>query len=201
MGYNILKGVYLDEGFNANEAFLLEIESCAYGSSYPITKAQKETMAYLMGTFSLSQDIPIDRSTVFGHSDINSVNRPNDPVPKAQLEAFLNELIILAEAYKKDRITAPYILQIESLNSQVDTLQGVILELNNRIIDLEEQLRLKQVELDACRAEYAKLALEKNELQDKYNSLMTRYLEAAGQVQVFNTVKEYWKYIDNVLNS
>lgn len=200
MGYNILKGVYLDEGYNANEAFLLEFENVGYSTSYPITQAQKETMAYIMASGSLSQNIPIDRSTVFGHSDINSVNRPNDPIVKSQLEAFLSEIITLAEQYKKEIISTPYLNIINSQEQKINDLQSQIIILNQRIIDLEDQLLHKQLELDECQAEYTKVVEEKTALQIAYDELVRENTALQDIVNEYDMVKANWKFIHAALN-
>ena len=42
--------------------------------------------------------LPVNRTTVHGHSDINSVNRASCPCPKASREAFLGDVIARANA-------------------------------------------------------------------------------------------------------
>ena len=86
------------KGYNANEAYWLEFECVGYGSTYPITKAQQEFCASKIAAMAKATGLPINRATVHGHSDINSVNRASCPCPKASREAFLGEVIARANA-------------------------------------------------------------------------------------------------------
>ena len=47
----------------------------------------------------------MNRATVHGHSDLNSVNRASCPCPKASREAFLGEVIARANAILHPPIT------------------------------------------------------------------------------------------------
>jgi len=85
---------------NPNEAYVREIECCAYLTSYPITDAQEEDIASLIAQDSIDSGIPISRATVHLHSDIDSVTRPNDPVPAAGAEAWVAAIITRANQIK-----------------------------------------------------------------------------------------------------
>jgi LysM repeat protein len=69
-----------------------------YGSTYPITKAQKQFCATRIAAMAKATGLPVNRTTVHGHSDINSVNRASCPCPKASREAFLGDVIARANA-------------------------------------------------------------------------------------------------------
>jgi len=64
-------------GYNANEAYVREVECVGYGSSYPITTAQKETLAQMIASDARTWSLPISRATVGQHSDLDTINRPN----------------------------------------------------------------------------------------------------------------------------
>jgi len=86
--------------WNPNEAYVREVECCAYLTSYPITEVQEEDIAALIAQDSIDSRIPISRATVHLHSDLDSVNRPNDPVPAADAEAWVTAIIKLANTIK-----------------------------------------------------------------------------------------------------
>lgn len=93
------------KGSNANEAYWLEFECVGYGSSYPITVAQKQFCATRIAAMAKATGLPVSRATVHGHSDINSVNRASCPCPKAGREAFLGDVIARANAILRPPIT------------------------------------------------------------------------------------------------
>ena len=86
--------------WNPNEAYVREVECCAYLTSYPITEVQEEDLAALIAQDSIDSRIPISRATVHLHSDLDSVNRPNDPVPAADAGAWVTAIIKLANTIK-----------------------------------------------------------------------------------------------------
>lgn len=93
------------KGYNANEAYWLEFECVGYGSTYPITKAQKQFCATRIAAMAKATGLPVNRATVHGHSDLNSVNRASCPCPKASREAFLVDVIARANAILHPPIT------------------------------------------------------------------------------------------------
>ncbi len=86
------------KGYNANEAYALELENVGYGSGYPITAAQSQAMAALIAEASRATGLPVSRETVHGHWEINGVDRANCPCPPARHEPFLADLIARANA-------------------------------------------------------------------------------------------------------
>jgi LysM repeat protein len=91
--------------YNANEAYWLEIECVGYGSTYPITKAQRQFCASRIAAMARATGLPINRTTVHGHSDLNSVTRASCPCPRASREAFLADVIARANAILRPPIT------------------------------------------------------------------------------------------------
>ena len=92
-------------GYNANEAYWLEFECVGYGSTYPTTAAQKRFCASRIAAMARATGLPVNRDTVHGHSDINSVDRASCPCPKASREAFLGDVIARANAILHPPIT------------------------------------------------------------------------------------------------
>lgn len=87
------------KGYNANEGYWEEYEAVGFGIEWPITAAQKDTIARRIATRSSSSGLPIDRETVHGHWEINGVDRRNCPVSYARREAFLADVIGRARAF------------------------------------------------------------------------------------------------------
>lgn len=56
------------KGYNANEACWLEFECVGYGSTYPITKAQKQFLATRIAAMAKATGLPVNRNMVHGHS-------------------------------------------------------------------------------------------------------------------------------------
>jgi hypothetical protein len=82
--------------YNPNEDYRREVETCARYSAYPITQAQHESLARIIAEDAVATGLRISRSTVHLHSDLDSVNRPNDPVPAASAETWVAGIIARA---------------------------------------------------------------------------------------------------------
>jgi LysM repeat protein len=106
------------KGYNPNEAYWLEIECVGFGSTYPITKAQRQFCATRIAAMARATGLPINRTTVHGHSDLNSVNRASCPCPRTRREAFLDDVIARANAILRPPITTVTV-------KAGDTLSGI----------------------------------------------------------------------------
>ncbi len=82
-------------GFNPNECAWEQIECVGIGTE-PWTDAQFSTAAGIIAARSKSSGLPINRTTVLAHRDLDTVNRPSDPWPAAIREARMAKLISLA---------------------------------------------------------------------------------------------------------
>lgn len=89
-----------DRGYNANEAYWLEIECVGYGTKYPITVAQRVFCAQRIAAMSLANDLPINVETVHAHRWLNGVNRRNCPT-SGDTDAFIIDVVIRANAILK----------------------------------------------------------------------------------------------------
>ncbi len=67
------------KGTNPNEAYVREIECTGQAHTFPLTKEQRETVAYLIAKDSIEWNLDITRETVHLHRDLDTVNRPNCP--------------------------------------------------------------------------------------------------------------------------
>lgn len=89
------------KGVNPNEVFVRETESTGYSGSHPLTKSQRESLAYLIAADSIEWDIPINRETVLVHADLDSVNRSSCPFPASVREKQLGDIIERARVIKQ----------------------------------------------------------------------------------------------------
>lgn len=167
-GYNMLNDLYIENGYNANEAFLLEIECCGSFPANPITQEQKDTIAELMARYSISYGIDINRNTVWTHSDINSVNRRNDPVLYADKEVFIKEIIALAKHKKNGIISAPVTAQLEACTAANIELADMINEQEKIITSQEEEIADLEAENDELKTNLEQCSNELKDLEDQF---------------------------------
>lgn len=78
--------------YNPNEFCFMTCENVGYEPGNPITTAQRQTLGELLAWGSKLSGLPINRSTVLGHRDINNVTRHNCPT-SGNLEALLGDVI------------------------------------------------------------------------------------------------------------
>lgn len=91
-------------GVNMNEWVYESIE-CSGAGTEPYTDAQFESTAQLIAAASKATGLPINRSTVVVHADINGVSRRSDPWPPATREARVKRVITRANAILRPPIT------------------------------------------------------------------------------------------------
>lgn len=89
-------------GYNANEACGIEIENVGYAKTAgQMTTEQIRRCAGLVARASIEWGLPINRSTVLAHADINTVDRQNCPALAPLREELLRKIIVRARARKK----------------------------------------------------------------------------------------------------
>jgi LysM repeat protein len=91
-------------GVNMNEWVHESIE-CSGAGTEPFTDAQFESVARLVVAAHKATGLPINRSTVVVHADLNSVSRRSDPWPPATREARVKRVIARANAILRPPIT------------------------------------------------------------------------------------------------
>jgi LysM repeat protein len=104
------------KGYNANEAYWLEFECVGYGSTYPITKAQQQFCATRTAAMAKATGLAVNRATIHGHSDLNSVNRASCPCAKASREAFLGDVIARANALLRPPTVTVTVKSVDTLS-------------------------------------------------------------------------------------
>ena len=103
-------------GVNMNEWVHESIE-CSGAGTEPFTDAQFESVARLVAAAAKTLGIPINRSTVVVHADINSVSRRSDPWPPATREARVKRVISRANAILRPPITTVTVKAGDSLSA------------------------------------------------------------------------------------
>jgi N-acetylmuramoyl-L-alanine amidase len=86
------------ESHNANEAYWLEFECVGFGSRHRVNSAQKQTVAEIIAKHAERTGMPINRNTVHGHGDLNSISRSSCPVAAGKREVFMADVIARARA-------------------------------------------------------------------------------------------------------
>ncbi len=106
----------LASGVNMNEWVHESIE-CSGAGTEPLTDAQFESVADLVAAASRALGLPVNRSTVVVHADINSVSRRSDPRPPATREARVKRVIDRANANLRPPITTVTVKSGDSLSA------------------------------------------------------------------------------------
>ena len=100
---------------------------CSGSGAEPFTDAQFERVAHLVAAASRALGIPINRSTVVVHADINGVSRRSDPWPPATREARVKRVITRANALLWPPIVTVTVKSGDSL-SEIASSQGLTLK-------------------------------------------------------------------------
>ena len=103
-------------GVNMNEWVHESIE-CSGSGTEPFTDAQFESVAQLVAAASRALGLPINRSTVVVHADINSVSRRSDPWPPSTREARVKRVIARANAILRPPIVTVTVKSGDTLSA------------------------------------------------------------------------------------
>lgn len=148
-----------DPSFNPNEAYVREVECTGYPGSFPLTKEQRETVAWLIARDSLKWGLPINRETVHMHRDLDSVNRASCPFTGDE-EAQLSRIIERARQIKAelkdpapDPEPEPDPDPCADTEAALEAALGDIEELQARVAELEKRPESCVVAVNAARRE------------------------------------------------
>ena len=100
---------------------------CSGAGTEPFTDAQFESVAQLVAAASKALGIPVNRSTVVVHADINSVSRRSDPWPPATREARVKRVIARANAILRPPIVTVTVKAGDTL-SEIAAAHGLTLK-------------------------------------------------------------------------
>lgn len=113
-------------GVNMNEWVHESIE-CSGSGTEPFTDAQFESVAQLVAAAHKATGLPITRSTVVVHADVNSVSRRSDPWPPAIREARVKRVIARANAILRPPIVTVTVKSGDTL-SEIASAHGLTLK-------------------------------------------------------------------------
>jgi N-acetylmuramoyl-L-alanine amidase CwlA len=130
---------FVGQGYNANEAYHLEVEMCGRDPDYTVTVEQTDRLAHLIAEAAIETGLPIDRSTVHLHSDLDTVNRPNCPIPAKAAEAWVAGVIKAAKGYALELQYADALGTIAALQREVGALNVEVSSLELALADLSGQ--------------------------------------------------------------
>lgn len=91
------------DGVNANERTIVAIENVGRPTDLPITEAQAQANARIIAYYHARAGVPVNRETVIGHHQLNSVSRPNCP---AINKSIVDRIVALASP-EDDLILTP----------------------------------------------------------------------------------------------
>jgi len=106
----VASGVNMDE-------WVHESIECSGSGTEPYTDAQFEGVAQLVAAASRALGLPVNRSTVVVHADINSVSRRSDPWPPVTREARVRRVISRANAILRPPIETVTVKTGDALGS------------------------------------------------------------------------------------
>jgi hypothetical protein len=87
-------------GYNPNETYYREYEYVSRYPELPLTADQRAHLAEQIARDSLTTGLPIGRATVHLHSDLDTVQKPNCPVPAKDAEAWVADIIRSAREWR-----------------------------------------------------------------------------------------------------
>jgi hypothetical protein len=135
-------------GFNANEAYWLEVECCGNeANGFPITDKQVTALALLAAEASRFSGLSISRATVHAHSDLNTVTRASCPSKAA--ESLLAEVITRATGYANEMFIADLQAKVNTLTSQLAAENSVADDLHATVASLSADLKAMTAARDA----------------------------------------------------
>jgi hypothetical protein len=104
---------------------------CSGSGTEPYTDAQFESVAQLVAAASHALGLPINRSTVVVHADINGVSRRSDPWPTSIREARVKRVIDRANAILLPAITTVTVKSGDTL-SAIASAHGLLFTKHDR---------------------------------------------------------------------
>lgn len=116
------------DGVNANERTIVAIENVGYEPGSSITPAQEKTCAAIIRYYHDKAGVPVNRQTIIGHYQLNSVTRPNCPAHDKDL---LDRIVALANSED------PAV--IEELRQKLAACRETVAEQTKRINWLESR--------------------------------------------------------------
>lgn len=174
----------VNSGYNPNEAYVLEIENIGFSGSHPVTDDQRQFCGEVIALHSKRTGIPVNRETVHGHWELDSVNKPGCPCPVRQREMFLNDVILRANqlipCYSEQELadeiwkaTQPLQGQIAVLSTTLQETRDSLTRTTTELNDTKQVLADTNLELDETTRELEDIT----EAVETFKNAHTRLLE------------------------
>jgi hypothetical protein len=177
-------------GHNFNEFCFMTCENVAYLNDAPITSKQKETLAQLVAWGHKVSGLPINRDTVLGHRDINSVTRWNCPVP-GDLDKFLNGIIARAKEIVGGSLP----------DTSVEEDPAVIAELKAEIADLKEDKSRMWQRIKRMEARISSLNTQLQETADDAQQLEEANLTIGEKQALIRRLRDRVNHIKEIVEA
>lgn len=146
------------DGVNANVRTLVSIENVGYEPGYPLTGAQIETNARIIAHFHRLAGVAINRTSVVGHYQLNSVTRPNCPGrDKGVVDRIVSRAqeLVAGDGQLPDTATEEDPKVIAELQAKVKAYWQWIQALRARKDELMAQVDSLEAELQAIKEDTA----------------------------------------------
>lgn len=137
----------LADGVNANERTIVAIENVGFEPGSPLTRAQEDACARIIAYYHRKAGVRVNRNTVIGHYQLNSVTRPNCP---GRDKSVVDRIAALAAKYSEGG---------DAASQEEDPMV---------IAELKQQNKRLQAQLSSCRA---RSASQRRALNEAENSL------------------------------
>jgi hypothetical protein len=125
-------------GYNANEAYGIEIENCGFEPGYSVTPSQIRSSAYLVALAKLEwPEIPLSTATVHPHRYLNTVDKWNCPGTEA--EKIIADIVRVAGDY----------YEVMALQAEIEDLTAIVDARGDRIKALEAAVSQRDATIDA----------------------------------------------------
>lgn len=179
-------------GKSVNEWCFATAENVAYDvrpeRRAPITDAQKETLAQIAAWGSKITGLPINRNTVIGHADINSVTRAHCPTA-GDLDRFLGGIIERANEIAEGGEDPTVIEELKAALAECKEVAARrwrrIVAMTARIKTLNTEVETLEAELDealAAAQTAEELRVRVRSLRNRIESIKTKIAAAAEDV-------------------
>ncbi len=123
----------LDDGVNANERTIVAIENVGFEPGSSLTDAQIKSCAEIVAHYHKATGVPVNRQTVIGHYQLNSVTRPNCP---AKDKSVLDKIVAQAQEGVEDPMEIARLkARVRELEQRRDTLLAQIQMLETQLAD------------------------------------------------------------------
>lgn len=165
------------DGINANVRTLVAIENVGFEPGAPLTKAQEKACADIIRYYHNRAGVPINRVTVVGHYQLNSVTRPNCP---ARDKSVIDRIVSLASSEEED---PEVIAELERVRAMLETCRERSARYHGALLAAERDLASVEAELADASADLAHANERRAALRGRIAAIKQTVATAAAQVE------------------